>query len=311
MKEKESFHEGEIAVQERAGERAIALRNGGGLGQVIMPGALPFLAEQRLIAVATYDARGRVWVAAWFGPPGFVTSDDGRRVTIAGTGRDDPVSTALCEGNPAGILAIELSTRKRLRINGVVESIADDRVEIDVREAFANCPKYIQRRTVREADQGIPVAPVAFGRALDDVRRDAIVRADTLFVGSVHPERGVDASHRGGAPGFVRVIGGASLRIPDYRGNGMFQTLGNFESDARASIAVVDFVRARVLSMTGAATLRFQGEDPLHPTGGTGRYWDFELEEWCEVSMPGELSYQLLEAWRFNPPPFSDKGPGS
>src|SRR5262245_42169513 len=125
MKEKEPFHEGEIAVQERAGERAMALRNGGGLGQVIMPGALPFLAEQRLIAIATCVARGRVWVAAWFGPPGFVTSEDGTRVTIARSGRNDPVSTALCVGENAGILAIELSTRKRLRVNGVVESIAD------------------------------------------------------------------------------------------------------------------------------------------------------------------------------------------
>lgn len=84
----------------------------------------------------------------------------------------------------------------------------------------------------------------------------------------------------------------------------MFQTLGNFARDARASVAVADFDRARVLSMTGTATLTFDSEDPLHPTGGTGRYWDFQLEEWHEVSMPAGLHYEALDAWRFNPRPF-------
>jgi hypothetical protein len=37
MNTKEAFHEGEIAVQERAGERSVALRNGRGIAQVIMP----------------------------------------------------------------------------------------------------------------------------------------------------------------------------------------------------------------------------------------------------------------------------------
>jgi hypothetical protein len=301
---KEVFHEGEIAVQERAGERSVALRNGRGIAQVIMPEALPFLAQQRLIAISTCDAHGAVWVAVWFGPAGFIASDDGRRVTVARTAWEDPVSTGMRAHGSVGILAIELATRKRLRINGVVESIERDRIEIDVREAFGNCPKYIQRRIAQDAGPLVPSAPVASGRTLDAVRCAAIASADTLFVGSVHPERGADASHRGGAPGFVRVSGEASLRIPDYRGNGMFQTLGNFATDARASIAVADFDRARVLSMTGTATLAFDGEDPAHPTGGTGRYWDFQLEEWREVSMPAGLHYQLIDAWRFNPPPF-------
>lgn len=304
MNEKEPFHEGEIAIQKLAGERSVALRNGAGLAQVVMPEALPFLAEQRLIAISTCDARGPVWVAVWFGPAGFITSDDGRRVTIARTAWEDPVSTSMREGSSVGILAIELATRKRLRINGIVAAIDRDRVEIGVREAFGNCPKYIQRRNVQDAVQQLPGAPVASGRALDAVRRAAVASADTLFVGSVHPERGADASHRGGTPGFVRVTSEASLRIPDYRGNGMFQTLGNVATDARASIAVADFDRARVLSMTGTATLAFDGEDPSHPTGGTGRYWDFQLEEWLEVSMPASLRYQLIDAWRFNPPPF-------
>ena len=46
------FHEGEIAVQERAGERDIARRHGVIIASRIPPGALTFLAQQRLIAVS-------------------------------------------------------------------------------------------------------------------------------------------------------------------------------------------------------------------------------------------------------------------
>ena len=58
--------------------------------------------------------------------------------------------------------------------------------------------------------------------------------ADTFFVASAHAERGVDASHRGGLPGFVRVLGDRTLEIPDYPGNSMFNTLGNPAADPRA-----------------------------------------------------------------------------
>ena len=41
--------------------------------------------------------------------------------------------------------------------------------------------------------------PRIAGIALDDVRTRVIERADTLFVASRHPERGLDVSHRGDA----------------------------------------------------------------------------------------------------------------
>ena len=91
-------------------------------------------------------------------------------------------------------------------------------------------------------------------------RRALIERADTAFVGSLHPARGVDASHRGGAPGFIQVVDATTLRVPDYPGNSMFMTLGNFEVDSRASLAVLDFERGRVVSFSGSARLHFEVE---------------------------------------------------
>src|SRR5215208_4466663 len=222
------FHEGERYVQDRAGEREIAVRTGGIVGEMIPPRAIPFLAEQRMLAVGSVDERGAVWASVLVGARGLASSPDGRTVVVDRTRIDaspaDPLWSNLRVDADVALLAIELGSRRRLRINGAVTALDDRRVEVRVREAYPNCPKYIQRRQLRE-DPGASSEdrrPPAAGVSLDDVRARAVERADTLFVASRHPARGVDVSHRGGAPGFVRVLDPHRLRIPDYPGNSMF-----------------------------------------------------------------------------------------
>ena len=128
-----------------------------------------------------------------------------------------------------------------------------------------------------------------------------IASADTAFVGSVHPTRGADASHRGGFPGFIKIVDATTLRVPDYPGNSLFMTLGNFEVDPRASLAVLDFERGRMVSFSGSARLRFGAEDPRHPTGGTGRYWDLTVRKWVQFDLSPAVRWELVEASPYNP----------
>jgi predicted pyridoxine 5'-phosphate oxidase superfamily flavin-nucleotide-binding protein len=278
----EPFHEGEIAVQQRTGERLIACRHGAAISPRIVAGALTFLAQQRLLALSAAGDDRQVWMSVWCGEPGFVRSTDGHHVSISTSLMDvsphDPVLGRLAVGRDLGILAIDFASRRRLRISGSIEAISSDQISILVRESVPNCPKYIQRRHRHEvlttSSRG---RSVERGRLVDEARRALIERADTAFVGSVHPTRGADASHRGGSPGFIKVADAMTLRVPDYPGNSMFMTLGNFEIDPRASLAVLDFEGSRMVSFSGSAQLRFDGEDPKHPTGGTGRYWDLAI----------------------------------
>jgi hypothetical protein len=242
----------------------------------------------------------------WCGEPGFVTSTDGERVSIRPglmtASPDDPVRRHLAVGREVGVLAIELASRRRLRINGTIEALLTGEIRIVVRESVPNCPKYIQRRQPFDASATeAGKSPTESGRKVDEQRRELVERADTAFVGSVHPAHGVDASHRGGAPGFIRVVDTTTLRVPDYRGNGMFMTLGNFEVDSRASLAVIDFERRRVVSFSGSARLHFETENAQHPTGGTGRYWDFTVREWIEFDLPSAVRWELLDASPHNP----------
>ena len=290
------YHDGELAVQTLAGARETAERHAQLVGTEILGGALGFFAKQPLLAAAAVDDEGAVWCSAWCGEPGFAASPDPTRVVITRaldrTPADDPVRRCVHVGAELGLLAIELGTRRRLRVNGVVARASEAEIEIAVRESFPNCPKYITKRRLvaRPSSEHGEVSRAAF-----------VARVDTMFVGSVHPERGLDASHRGGEPGFVRMIDEHTLRVPDYPGNGMFQTLGNLHVDPRAGVVLLDLERGRALAATGVAKIVHGREDPDHPTGGTGRYWELVVHAWREQTLPSACRWELVERSPFNP----------
>jgi predicted pyridoxine 5'-phosphate oxidase superfamily flavin-nucleotide-binding protein len=283
------------------------------IGDRLVDGARDFLGRQGAAAVAAAGPDGALWASLWCGSPGFLRSDEhGGRVGVLSaldrTHAADPVRRIIRTGAPLAFLVIDFATRRRFRINGTIDRSDATGLELQVREAFGNCIKYIQRRQQADDPKGGGVGRVTSGLAFDGERQEFIAQTDTLFVASIHPERGLDVSHRGGQPGFVRVDNDRTLRIPDYPGNSMFQTLGNFEVDSRAGLALIDFERRRVLSLTGIAATGFGAEDPCHPTGGTGRYWSFSVERWMEFPLPSAISWTLIERSPFNPPAFPPFG---
>ncbi len=301
------FHDGEIAIQRLAGERDVAVRHGNLVGSTMLVPALPFVSRQSLLAAAASDDEGNMWCTVWCGTPGFVHTTDVTSVAIARaldhTPPDDPVRALVRPGTELGLLVIELGTRKRLRINGTVDRAGEDELHMTVRESFPNCPKYIQKRRLVPRASAASDEHEVEGEILDAERRAFVERVDTMFVGSRHPTRGPDASHRGGEPGFLRVLDERTIRVPDYPGNGMFQTLGNFHVHPAAGLCLVEFERSRVLVMTGDVVIRHGQDDPAHPTGGTGRYWDFVVKRWRERALPGGFDWELVDRSPLNPPP--------
>lgn len=299
------FHEGERAVQRKAGER----RRAGAVGRLIadrIPGsATGFLAQQPMAVLGTRDADGRVWASLLFGPPGFLRAADPTTIEVdvdrALGHPDDPLWSNLEIDPRFGLLAIDLATRRRLRANGRAAR-RPGALLLHVEEAYPNCPKYIRRRRVSELEGvGGDLPPPSRGAALNEAQRDRIAGADTFFVASAHPERGLDASHRGGNPGFVRVLDERTLRVPDYPGNGMFNTLGNFAANPAAGLVFPDFANDRTLQLVGRAEIRWDLGDPEGVTGGTGRFWDFDLEETLETKLPLRGVWELLGSRRHDP----------
>ena len=256
------FHPGERAVQERAGEVALADRVGGGIGELVPPAAADFLAEREMVVVAARAPGGQVWATLLTGPEGFADApDEGTVVVHAAPAEGDPLRPVLVPGThtPVGILAVDPATRRRMRVNGIATATAEG-LTIATTQVFANCPKYIRPRRVvaRRPDDpaSAPVAPAArTGAALTAEQRAWVSGADTFFVGTADVDGAADASHRGGAPGFVHVVGDDRLRIPDYRGNSMYMTLGNVERQPAAGLLFVDWEGGSTLQLTGEVTV--------------------------------------------------------
>lgn len=303
---KNPFHEGELKVQKLAGEERTAAGNGTIVADNIMRGAWAFLAQQPMAVFGSRDAQDRLWASMLFGSRGFMTSVDGLSVNfdlaLVSVQDGDPFWQNI-ETNPTvGLITIELGTRRRIRINGEIERLAEANLKLHVKEAYPNCPKYITRRVLKTVVTGMPQSNENHGgEVIDSERRQLIERGDALFIASAHPTRGADASHRGGNPGFIEVLDESTIRIPDYPGNSMFNTFGNLVVNPSAGIVIPDFEHGLVLQLTGKAEPLFDVDDPMDATGGTGRFLIFHVSEWLQRALPADVESELLDYSPFNP----------
>jgi len=292
------FHPGEAEVQRRAGAR---VRPGWGSGVVssAIPGvARSFLLEQRLLALGAADDDGRVWASVLTGEPGFVRAiDDHTILTAVAPGTPDPLGCSFDAERSIGILAIEPSTRRRMRVNGRARREGAG-LHIRTEQVYANCPKYIQGRSVAEQLDG-PPGSARSSRSLSEEQRVWIRAADTFFVATHAEGLGADVSHRGGHPGFVSVDGNV-LTWPDYVGNSMYMTLGNLELDPRAGLVFVDWDRGDTLQMTGRARVDWD-EGRKRDFAGAERLIDFEVDEVVQLDHHTTVRWSFEKYSRFNP----------
>ena len=192
-------------------------------------------------------------------------------------------------GSNVGILGIEFATRRRNRANGRIFE-RDKRLSVAVTQAFGNCPQYIHEREWRHVPRSF--GAVRRGSALDDAMADLIKLSDTFFIGSgmgdasTDRREGLDASHRAGEPGFVRVIDGNTIEFPDYAGNQYFNTIGNLLIDPRCGLLFIDFERGGMLQLTGRVSIDWSPDAADDP--GARRMVRVAVED--AVLRPGVLS---------------------
>ncbi len=285
----QTFHEGERAVQERVGPgiREKLAEIGPRVIRDFMPdqhreffGQLPF------VVAGSVDAHGQPWASVLAAPPGFIHSPDALTLELnAHPLAGDPLQDTLRDGASIGLLGLEPHTRRRNRMNGVVQGMGDAGFAVRVEQSFGNCPKYIQARepvySARAADSVIHE-----GRQLDAVARGLIERADTLFIATSYVgddagnkagrAGGVDISHRGGKPGFVRVDGDTTLTVPDFIGNFFFNTLGNIAVNPRAGLLFIDFDSGDLLYVAVTADIIWDGPE-LQAFEGAQRLLRFQV----------------------------------
>ncbi|MGK0339207.1 MAG: ferredoxin-NADP reductase [Candidatus Azotimanducaceae bacterium] len=297
--ESSPFHQGEQTVQSRMGVREQAEFLGRRTIRDHMPQqhqdfyqALPYL------LVGHVDAAGDPW-ASWLShqaqPDDAAVMDveDAQKFSLSldAVHPMDPLRQALDRPTAVGLLGIDLSNRRRNRMSAVLDGGLPERVgkrperiKAIVRQAFGNCPQYIQTRVVKtRKNWSVEDSTAQSLSALSAAEIALIEASDSFYIasyfddGSGGGETGADVSHRGGQPGFVRVDDNMTLTIPDFPGNNHFNTLGNIESNGKAGLLFADFASGDLLMLTGDAEVLWDSEETSYFEGAE-RLWRFKLK---------------------------------
>lgn len=296
------FHSGEIAVQTRAGVREDAERIGQVICNTVKPAALSFLSVQQMAIASTIASNSTIWASLLTGIPGFIQVLNEQTIEIEHTSNCTDILHQNLEINgEIGLLIIDLSNRKRLRLNGNVTIRQPEKLQIQIQQAFFNCPKYIQTRYLEtSAIAELPPPEIHQRNALNSADETWINQADTFFIATANSTQGADASHRGGYPGFVQVINSQTLLFPDYAGNNMFQTLGNLAQNPQAGLLFIDFEQGHTLQLTGQAVILWDTE-LLSAFPGAQRLIEFTISQLIETRNATPLRWEFGEYSPANP----------
>ena len=125
------------------------------------------------------------------------------------------------------------------------------------------------------------------------VEADFIAACDGFYMATVSESGWPYVQHRGGPPGFLRVLDDKRLAFADFRGNRQYISLGNAAANDRAALILMDYPRRRRLKIYAHIEAKALTADPA-------------LAE--EVALPGyrakpERAFLLhLEAFDWNCP---------
>lgn len=160
-------------------------------------------------------------------------------------------------------------------------------------------------------------------RFYDDQVRDRLLprmvefigRMEMAFVATSDAHGECDNSLRSGPPGFLRVLDDRTLAYPEYRGNGVFASLGNLAENGHIGILMVDFVESLIgLHVNGAAQIvddaTFRERYPEHAgdqvSGRTAERWVVvDVEEayiHCRKHIPRMERVTQKRAWGTDDP---------
>jgi len=123
---------------------------------------------------------------------------------------------------------------------------------------------------------------------LTEKMQDLIRRQEMVFVATADARGNCDCSPRFGQPGFVEITSPTQLAYPEFRGNGVFASLGNISENPHIGLVFVDFLATTVgLHVNGTARIRSAEEAPaaLDSSGYGNPSRGSLLERWVVIDI--------------------------
>jgi predicted pyridoxine 5'-phosphate oxidase superfamily flavin-nucleotide-binding protein len=127
------------------------------------------------------------------------------------------------------------------------------------RIAFTESVKEAQRRNGARANGERLEGHPAVRDALTPELVRYIAERDSFFMATTSREGWPYVQHRGGPPGFLRVLDERTLAFADFSGNRQYLSIGNLAENDRVHLFLMDWAHARRLKIWGRAEVV---EDP-------------------------------------------------
>jgi predicted pyridoxine 5'-phosphate oxidase superfamily flavin-nucleotide-binding protein len=161
--------------------------------------------------------------------------------------------------------------------------------------AFSPAVKAVQARRGSRGSYARIEAKGGFRTAVTPDLAEFVAAARSFYLATASGDGQPYVQHRGGPPGFLRVVDERTLAFADYKGNRQYITTGNLAENDRAYIFVMDYAQRRRVKLWGRA--RMVEDDPallarLWPEGYTAHPEQiivFEIEAWdtnCPQHIP-------------------------
>ena len=102
-------------------------------------------------------------------------------------------------------------------------------------------------------------------RAFDRFSEDEaafIAQRDSFYIASMSKTGWPYIQHRGGPPGFLKVLDETTLGFADFRGNRQYISLGNIADDDRVALFLMDYPNRARLKILAHTEIRDLNDDP-------------------------------------------------
>lgn len=174
---------------------------------------------------------------------------------------------------------------------------------------FTPTVKAIQTRKGSRRSYAAQEAAGSWATEIDDDLKAFLQAQTSFFLASANAEGQPYIQHRGGPPGFLRVLDSQTIGFVDYTGNRQFITSGNLADNPKAYMFLIDYAYRRRIKIWGTARV-VEGDaaltERLMPAGYKARpeqvilftvaAWDANCPQHIPQMFPAQDVAEALDA---------------
>ena len=157
--------------------------------------------------------------------------------------------------------------------------------------AFTPAVKTIQARKGSRGGYARMEEKGGWSDLISDELASFIAERDSFYLATASAEGQPYTQHRGGEPGFLKVLDGKRLAFADFRGNRQYISAGNLSENPRAFIFLMDYPNRRRIKIWGRAEI--VDDDPELLESLANQDYD---------GVPEQAVVFTVEAWDINCP---------